>query len=117
MSATRPIMVPMSQRRRARAVVQREQRRNVRFSDDEMTAIHAAAKRAHLTDTGFIAESAVQAAFNMPAPTALSADRELATLRLAAAVVQLQDALVEHCAVDVSARVDWMCGEILKLRG
>ena len=85
-----------------------------------MAAIQIAAKRAHLTDTGFIAESAVQAAFGMPAPTALSTTRELAAERLAAAVVQLQNELTEWAHVSdtsaVEARIDWMCDELLKLR-
>jgi uncharacterized protein (DUF1778 family) len=111
-------MVPVSQRRRVRATVPRERRRNVRFSDDEMAGIRVAAQRAHLTETGFIAESAVQAAFDMPAPTALSTSRELAIDRLAAAVVQLQNTLADHRAVpDMSARIDWMCDELRRLRG
>jgi secreted protein with Ig-like and vWFA domain len=81
-----------------------------------MAAIQVAAKRAHLTETGFIAESAVQAAFDMPAPTFLSSARELATERLAAAITQLQDTLPAQGYDDVTARLDWMCDEILKLR-
>lgn len=82
-----------------------------------MATIQIAAERAHLTDTGFIAESAVQAALGMPTPAALSTTLELATERLAGAVVQLQDTLTEAAPDDIRAQLDWVGAEVMKLRG
>jgi hypothetical protein len=80
-----------------------------------MARIVAAAQRARLTETAFIAESAVRAATDMPAPPPITTARRRATQQLCATVIAIQDALTNCEDADLIALADRLNAEVLGL--
>jgi hypothetical protein len=79
----------------------------VRFDDEEIRLLTVAAHRARLTETGFVAESAMAAARRRPSPNQLRG--------LAAIAFDIQDAATSCGERELVELADRLFADIIKL--